>query len=367
MAIKTACSEKDTALVGEDMRTQLGTFTPCFIVFFASSKYNPEEISRAMKDAFGDIPMIGSSTAGEIVSGRMLQNAVVAMFFDSESIKRATVEVAEGVTTENRIPNVFGKFEGFYGSPMASMDIDKYVGIILVDGLTGSEERLMEKIGDLTDVIFIGGSAGDDLKFTETWVYANGKAYRDAAVLALIEPAKGFDIIKTQSFTATGKSLTASEVDEKSRKVIAFDGIPAVEAYAKALGVSPEAVADNFMSHPVGLAVGDDFYVRSPQQVQGTSIVFYCNIREGMDLKVLTSTDIVEDTKKAVNDKLAEIGGAAGIINFHCILRTLELTQKGQCEAYGKVFSGVPTIGFSTYGEEYMGHINQTSTMLVVK
>ena len=57
------------------------------------------------------------------------------------------------------------------------------------------------------------------------------------------------------------------------------------------------------------------------------------------------------------------MGSISALINFHCILRTLELEQKGLMAEYGKIFS-IPTIGFSTYGEEYIGHINQTSTML---
>ena len=35
------------------------------------------------------------------------------------------------------------------------------------------------------------------------------------------------------------------------------------------------------------------------------------------------------------------------------------------CEAYGELFSKTPTVGFSTYGEAYLGHINQTSTILI--
>ena len=57
----------------------------------------------------------------------------------------------------------------------------------------------------------------------------------------------------------------------------------------------------------------------------------------------------------------------SGMLNFHCILRTLELKSKHQTEAYGRLFSDIPTIGFSTYGEAYLGHINQTSTMLLFK
>lgn len=121
------------------------------------------------------------------------------------------------------------------------------------------------------------------------------------------------------------------------------------------------------MTHPVGLMFEDEPYVRSPQQVQDKSMVFYCNIKEGMELEILESTNIVEDTKKAVEDKKKELGNISGIINFHCILRTLELEQKNMTELYGKIFTDIPTIGFSTYGEEYIGHINQASTMLVFK
>lgn len=96
-------------------------------------------------------------------------------------------------------------------------------------------------------------------------------------------------------------------------------------------------------------------------------MIFYCNILVGMEVSLLESTNIVEDTKKALNNKIKEMGEISGIINFHCILRTLELEQKDQTRDYGKIFTDIPTIGFSTYGEEYLGHINQTSTMLVFK
>ena len=57
----------------------------------------------------------------------------------------------------------------------------------------------------------------------------------------------------------------------------------------------------------------------------------------------------------------------SGLLNFNCILRTLELEATNQTEAYGKVFDDIQTVGFSTYGEEYMGHINQTATMVLFR
>jgi hypothetical protein len=205
------------------------------------------------------------------------------------------------------------------------------------------------------------------LQFKKTFVSAQGKSYSNAAVLILLKVKKGFDIIKTQSFDVMNKKLVATKVNEPNRRVDMFNGIPAVKAYADILNVPVSEVSKNFMAHPVGLMVGSEPYVRSPQQVQGDSMIFYCNIKVGMELSVLSSTDIVSDTKNALKEKEMELGHIEGIIDFHCILRTLELQQKKQCDAYGEIFSNVPTIGFSTYGEEYMGHINQTSTMLVFK
>ncbi len=83
-----------------------------------------------------------------------------------------------------------------------------------------------------------------------------------------------------------------------------------------------------------------------------------------MQLHLLQSTDIVADTRKAIEDRQAALGRFRGLINFHCILRTLELEQSGRVDDYARVFEDTPTIGFSTYGEQYLGHVNQTSTML---
>jgi len=57
----------------------------------------------------------------------------------------------------------------------------------------------------------------------------------------------------------------------------------------------------------------------------------------------------------------------SAIININCILRTLEITQKNLVGDYEVLFSGIPTVGLSSYGEQYIGHINQTATMLVFK
>lgn len=368
MNILSAYSTKETVEGAvSDIREQLAGPDVKTVLFFASSSYDADSLAGKMQAAFGNTPVFGCSTSGEIVSGKMLKNSVVAMSFNSKVVGDIRVEVVENIRTENRIDDTMASFGKYYKTPMSALDHNKYVGIILVDGLSGAEERLMDRIGDLTNVTFIGGSAGDDLKFAGTCVFANGKAYSNAAVLALMKPETAFDIIKTQSFCSLPKKLVATKVNEAAREVLEFNNMAASKAYAEALGKPVGDASNSFMRNPVGLMAGDEPYVRSPQQMRGDSMVFYCNILQGMELSLLESTDIVSDTRLAVEKKKKEMGGISGIINFHCILRTLELESEGRTGEYGKIFADMPTIGFSTYGEQYIGHINQTSTMLAFR
>lgn len=368
MIIKTAYSTKETVEESvSDIARQFDLFDTEMVLYFASTKYNPDSLSAKMQDAFPMAQVFGCSTAGEITSGRMLENSIVAMAFTGQAVKDAKIEVVENLKDESAIRKALASFESYFKEPMSGMDPSRYVGIILVDGLCGAEEALMETIGDLTNVTFIGGSAGDDLKFNSTPVFANGKSYKSAAVLALIKPGVEFTFIKTQSFRDLGKTLEVTKVNEERREVIEFNNKPAAVAYAEAVGVSVEEAPKCFMHNPIGLVIDDEPFVRSPQQIKGTSMVFYCGVKEGMELSLLEGTDIIGDTKNAIEQARTELGGLSGIINFNCILRTLELRQNNQTQAYGELFSNVPTVGFSTYGEQYIGHINQTATMLAFK
>ncbi|WP_225071238.1 FIST N-terminal domain-containing protein [Desulfuromonas sp. CSMB_57] len=363
-----ACStQTDLAASVAEIAGRLQPCKPAMVLFFAASRFAPDAVGRQMQAAFPGSQVFGCSTSGELMSGRMLDGGMVAMAFHRRAAGDVRVEVVEGLSNDHALHNAFASFAKHYRTPVAAMDPDAYVGLVLVDGLRGAEEQLMETIGDLTDVTFVGGSAGDDLQFSATHVYANGRSYTDAAVLALMRPEIGFSFIKTQSFRSLNKTLRVTWADEARREVLEFDDRPAAEAYADALGTSVEQAPDYFMRNPLGLIVEGEPFVRSPQQIKGGTMSFYCSIREGMELSLLESGNIVQDTKVALEEAKRRMGSISAVVNFNCILRTLELKQKQLTEDYGALFSDIPMIGFSTYGEQYIGHINQTATMLVFK
>ena len=369
MKVKTAYSEgKDINAILADIRKQIGTFNSKLVIFFASPAIDPQNISGRIQELFPNASTMGCSTSGEIISGKLLDQSIVVMAIGPEIVADCKIEVLTGITDGNhQVDSAFDSFGKYYKCPASDLSSEEFVGIVLIDGLSLQEEKINDRIGDLTNVTFIGGSAGDDLAFKSTYIYANGHTYSNAALLTLIKSNTEFDFLKTQSFKATNKKVVVTKADESKRKVMEINNKPATEAYADLVGITDEKVSDAFFSHPVGLVFEDDVFVRSPQRIENKDIYFYCSIKEGMELKILDSSDIVKVTREALDRKVKEMGTVSALLNFNCILRTLELKDKKQTDDYGAIFKSIPTIGFSTYGESYIGHINQTATMLLFK
>lgn len=324
-----------------------------FALYFHSSEHNAAEVAAAMEAALPGVPKMGCSTSGEVSTGYMGDGSLSVSVFDASTVAKASVESA----SRGGIGEALGKLQ----APHGAVDITRQVGLVLLDGLSGAEEGFMDELGNLSDTTFVGGSAGDDLKFSKTFMSANGVVVSAEGMLALLDVPNGFELIKTQSFAIGSKKLVPTEVEFENRLVKAFDGKPAADAYAEALGVEKANLADHFMSHPLGLVAGTDPFVRSPMKLEGDHVKFYCAVMAGQELSVLDSTTIVADTKAAL-----EATPAKGLVVFNCILRTLEIKAKGRQAEFGALFT-VPTVGFSTYGEAYLGHINQTATILALK
>lgn len=327
---------------------------PTFVLYFHSTRFDAGAVASLLSRTFRGVPLLGCSTAGEIATGAMLDGGLVVAAFETDEIPKAEVVAIADVNVKEALAKLTGAFE--------TTDFSTHVGLILMDGMSGKEEGVLESLGDCTDLTFVGGSAGDDLKFAKTDVYANGQKATGAGAIALLHVPAGFDLIKTQSFCTTGKTLTPTRVDSATRAVLEFDGQPAAQAYAAAVGAtSADAATGAFMTSPLGLMAGDEPFVRSPQRFDGEKLHFYCGVREGVELAVLKGTDIVADTRA----ELAKYNFRSLVV-FNCILRTLDLKAQAKTEAYGKLFTR-PTIGFSTYGEAYIGHINQTATILALR
>jgi hypothetical protein len=255
-----------------------------------------------------------------------------------------------------------------WGSALRDVDTRRHLGFVLIDGLHGDEEVVNERLGNAAPLLdVVGGSAADDLAFERTWVTAGDQVSYHGVVLLLMESRVPFRVVKACSFESTGTTLRITRADAATRTVLEFDHRPAVEAYAAAIGVGVDRVDSGaFLAHPLGLMIDGEPWIRSPRQARpdGT-LAFYCEIVEGMDVEVMRSTGLVRDTAATIATARDELGGASGAVLFNCILRRLEMDAGDLHEPFLGALQGIPTAGFHTYGESWLGHINQTLTGIV--
>lgn len=366
---QTAFSSKsDTQAAIEEIIENLQGAAPTLLVVFAAPKYCTDQMPKLLHNAFPNTVIVGCSTAGEINSTAMLNDSIVAMSIESDLVSKVWVETVELDNCGKNVQVACEKLSAEIGTSLDSLDSLYHAGMLIIDGLSGKEEEFMEAISLSALLPFIGGSAGDNLKFKKTFVFTHKGMVSNSAVICIIKTTNGYDLLKTQSFSVSpNKMLRPTKLASCERIVHEFNNKPAAVAYAEALNCDVSELSSHFLTNPLAMLIDHEPYVRSPRIVENTSIHFYCALIKDHDYHVLNSGNIVEDTHIAIKYKSMETGNRIGaIVNFNCILRTIELQNINQTKEYAGIFANIPTIGFSTYGEQLGSHINQTATMLML-
>lgn len=337
------------------------------VVFaFFSTQQEPAATAAALRTRFPGAVIVGSSSTGELKDGEQSNGSLVVSALQTPRIAWASTLVPldgfSSETAKRAADVVFG-----------ALDVDRerfdpahYVGLLFVDGLSMKEELVAAELaGALDGISLVGGSAGDDLRFARTHVLHGGEARHHAAVLVLAHTPDGHDVFKHQHFGRSNTALAVTRVDPAARRVYELDGLPAQDAYAKAIGVERSALtADLAFLKPLVFPTAGDVYVRSVQQLHDDgSISFYCAVEEGMVLEVGGHGDMVTALSDAVSLFKRTHADAKFFLGFNCILRALESKNTGAQPALTSLLQQLApsSLAFDTYGEQLNGlHINQT-------
>lgn len=362
-------ARKNAMLAADTLKNDMNLFQPAAVLFFASPyRYDPRTLAAEMKKAFPKARTFGCSSAGELCLGKMMRDSVVAMAFSDTVFERIEVAAAAGIDDNpDAIDTILADMETRLGASVRTLDFRQYLGFTLIDGLAMAMEKVPERLGEKTDIIFTGGCAGDDGRFQKTDIFCDGEVYDNGALVAILKPRRKFGIIKTQSLVPTDTVLTATSVDDEHHVIREFNNMPAAKAYADAMGVPVEGLsAENFAAYPLALMAGGEPFVRNAATVADNGgIRLHTKPIEGMRYTVTKVTDLMNDTIAAIESKRQELGGISAIINVNCLFRDLQVRQNGKLDEFGAVFADFPCVGYSSYGEIYIGVVNQTSTMVV--
>lgn len=341
------------------------------VMVFLSPYYDPHRFVAEMAVHFGDTPVYGCTTAGELAPDGWGENGVVALAFSSNDfsvVAKPIFGLADFRVEEGR------KIGSELRQELLRSDADaeghRSFGLVLIDGMCRREEAVMSAIcASLDDIPIVGGSAGDGLRFERTWVFFDGRAYTDAAVLILVNTPLPFRLFKCDNFEPTSTKMVVTEADIEQRLVKELNAEPAAEEYSRAVGIADaELNAFSFASHPVLVRVGGAYYARSIQQVKPDgSLCFFCAIDEGMVLTAAKSRNPIGATREVLSQLRDEIGEVSIYLGFECIFRRLDAEQHQFAREMSELYRENRVIGFHTYGEQYGSmHVNQTLTGVAI-
>ena len=362
-------TEQDTETAARDLVSQLAGETPLALIFFASPDHDGRKLSSSLKHAFPAAQVIGCSTAGELTQRVSTTGTVSLLSLGASKVHRAASALAQfEPSLAGGVEQAMADLSKQLRVDLREVDADRYVGITLIEGLQMHEEAVNAALGNEAPLLsFVGGSAGDNGRFEKTRVYCNGEASDSGAALLVLEAAVPFAIGKTCSFEPQSRPVTVTRFDPSTRTLYELDERPVLETYAELLGLAPSDLdARVFMKHPLGVMIDDKPWIRSPQQVTPDGgLRLYCQLHEGTQVHVMRSTDLIGDTRRALAKIKEQLGGnLSGGLVFNCILRRLELDADQLHQPFVESFAGTETAGFHTYGESWLGHINQTLTGL---
>jgi len=354
-----------------ELVAQLPSDELALVLVFVSPSYDPHHFIAELTTRFEDTLVCGCTTAGELAPDGWDENSVVALAFsrgDFSAVVRPILNLDSFQVEDGR--RIGGELRHELLRVTPQVDRGNPFGLVLIDGLCRREEAVMSAVyASLDDIPIVGGSAGDGMRFEKTWVFFDGKAHTNAALLILLNTSLPFRVFKCDNFEPRLQKMVVTEADIENRTVRELNAEPAAQEYSRMVGIL-DAKLDpfSFASHPVLVRVGGSYYARSIQRVEPDgSLHFFCAIDEGMVLTAATSRSLVGATRDAFADIRDQIGDVSLYIGFECLLRRLDAEQHQLARDMSELYRQNRVVGFHTYGEQFGSmHVNQTFTGVAI-
>lgn len=367
MSIKTGHSlASDPRQAVLEMHQAIAQPETVLVIFFCSSDYDLDVLAAEINTRFADIPVIGATTAGEIGPAGYRAGSLVGVSF---SVASCTPVIGH-ITGLSSVGDAAVQADVWVMRRQVQEEAGNSFALLLLDGLCGREESIAHACqAALGNIPLVGGSAGDNQHFVATAVFADGAFRQDSAVLVILTTQLPFKVFRSHHFAGTAEPLVVTEADAAHRIVREINGWPAAQAYAQAIGVPVESLnAAHFAAAPLVVRINGNDYVRSIRQLNPDgSLTLYCAIERGVVLRVAKSLDFMQ-VRRALFDDLRQSVGTPGVVLgmdcVHCQLEAQALDEKAAIE---QLFLSNRVVGFSSYGEQFMGiHVNQTLTGVAI-
>jgi signal transduction histidine kinase len=240
---------------------------PSAVLVFASVQHDLPQVVRGVREVIGDVPLLGSTTAGEICDG--LHHGTVVVTVLASPYLSVRVGVGEHVSRDWRAA-VAAAVDGPALAPWFATDPEAgqrlggeatgAFAVVLSPGATQAAETrgcpIVELLRrrSLGRLPIFGMSASDEMRFERNFVLAGERAIPDGLVVAVFETQLRFGIAVAHGMHPTGTPMLVTAAEEY--EVRELDGRPAADVYAERLGVPRPSLDGVFVARTTRTVVG---------------------------------------------------------------------------------------------------------------
>ena len=366
------------------------------LLVFASVRYNLPEMLAGIHSAVGDVPVLGTTTAGEICNGSLHGSVVVTIIASpnlrvrlglGRNVSAGWRKAVEDAIDSTEIQPYFSGSDSDIWAEMTRQGTSVFALLFSPGNTRHSDSRsheTLEELKRLSDgrIPFFGGSAADDWNMEANYVLYNMEAHPDSLLVAVFETSLRFGMSMGHGFSPSDKRAVATKVN--GHEVVELDGCGAADVYAKMLGSDVKALNGKHLTLTSGRPPGtpemlDQYRVNVASYFTPEGGVRFSQpVSENSTVTIMEAQpdQLIEAARETLRKALVrgQIHQPVVALVFSCALRRHILKERSpeEISAMRSLLPEIPILGFYSFGEQGVTdagvscHGNEKITALVL-
>lgn len=349
-------SENNSKLAGEKAveKALKEVNSPSLIFLFATDHYDQEAVWKGVTNLTAKTPLVGASVAGIIAPEGVVLKGVGACALEDPRME--VVTCLQG--GPNFSPYQLGEEAGRKLQTGRPKGENSGTVFLFPDGFAADVTQMLRGLYQALgpDYTYLGGGAGDNLRFYKTFQFTEKGVASGSLAVALVQGVN-FKIGTGHGWKPAGPPMVITRA--RGKTVYEIDGRPAFESYSEYLGgIDRDKFSYFGMKHPLGIPGKEgSFIIRDPLKIgENDSIVFVTEVPQNSVATIMQSD--IEDLIAAAGEVAAsavDIPGTPGIaLVFYCVSRFLLLEASFDREiemVKANLGLEVPLFGMLSFGE----------------
>jgi len=393
-----AANNSDSFDAGRDAALQaissVHHFRVSGVIVFASVRYNLSEVLKGVRSVIPSAIVMGTTTAGEICNGHLEESIVVTVLASpflkincglGRDVSKHVLQAVDELISAPKILPYFVDIDYWNDLTLKGKSV---FGVLFSPGNTRHNasqsyeilEALKQK--SLGRIPIFGGSAADDWRMEENYIFFQEGHYPDSVVLAIFETQLQYGIAMSHGFVPTSSRATVTKAD--GHTVMELDWKPAADVYASLTGFSRAELEGKHLSLTTGHTMG----VADPVCQYSINVPSYSNSSGGISFSqpviegtVLTLMEPVHGNmptagQDAVRKSIIRGGitkPALSLVSYCALIERIAGYRPDE-EIHGmkSLLAGTPLVGFCSFGEQGVAddgtirHNNSVISVLVL-